>query len=197
MRRSIRASAGRASSGCGRIPSPLANAVRAELAPLGLGESQFRARDLAVTSEAIVPAVLVELGFVSNPVQERLLATAGVSAARSASVVRRDRESLRTMNPYAARSLRSAAPAPPQRPPERARRPRILRTRRPRTRRAMRRVRRFGACKPDRPRRPSRPDRTTVCHAFHPTPAAWPSSAIAARVNASTSWRSAAAKRAP
>ncbi len=54
---------------------PLANAVRAELAPLGLGESQFRARDLAVTSEAIVPAVLVELGFVSNPVQERLLAT--------------------------------------------------------------------------------------------------------------------------
>ena len=54
---------------------PLANAVRAHLATLHLGESQFRARDLAVTSEARVPAVLVELGFVSNPAQERLLAT--------------------------------------------------------------------------------------------------------------------------
>jgi N-acetylmuramoyl-L-alanine amidase len=53
----------------------LADAVRAELAPLNLGESQFRVRDLAVTSEATVPAVLVELGFVSNPVQEHLLAT--------------------------------------------------------------------------------------------------------------------------
>lgn len=53
----------------------LANAVRARLAPLGLGESAFRARDLAVTNEARVPAVLVELGYVSNPVQERLLAT--------------------------------------------------------------------------------------------------------------------------
>ncbi len=54
----------------------LAKAMRAELAPLGLGESQFRVRDLAVTSEATVPAVLVELGFISNPGQERLLATA-------------------------------------------------------------------------------------------------------------------------
>jgi len=53
----------------------LANAVRARLSPLGLGESQFRARDLAVTNEARVPAVLVELGFVSNPREERLLAT--------------------------------------------------------------------------------------------------------------------------
>ena len=53
----------------------LANAVRARLAPLGLGEAAFRARDLAVTSEARVPAVLVELGFVSNRTQERLLAT--------------------------------------------------------------------------------------------------------------------------
>jgi len=53
----------------------LANAVRARLAPLGLGESAFRARDLAVTNEARVPAVLVELGYVSNPTQERLLAT--------------------------------------------------------------------------------------------------------------------------
>jgi N-acetylmuramoyl-L-alanine amidase len=44
------------------------------LATLGLGESQFRARDLAVTNEARVPAVLVELGFVSNPTQEALLA---------------------------------------------------------------------------------------------------------------------------
>ncbi|MFY9779675.1 MAG: N-acetylmuramoyl-L-alanine amidase [Candidatus Baltobacteraceae bacterium] len=55
---------------------PLANAVRAHLATLHLGESQFRARDLAVTNEARVPAVLVELGFVSNPTQERLLASA-------------------------------------------------------------------------------------------------------------------------
>ncbi len=54
---------------------PLADAVRARLAPLGLGESAFRARDLAVTNEARVPAVLVELGFISNPAQERLLAT--------------------------------------------------------------------------------------------------------------------------
>lgn len=53
----------------------LANAMRAHLATLGLGESQFRARDLAVTNEARVPAVLVELGFVSNPEQERLLGT--------------------------------------------------------------------------------------------------------------------------
>ena len=53
----------------------LANAVRARLAPLGLGESAFHARDLAVTNEARVPAVLVELGYVSNPQQERLLAT--------------------------------------------------------------------------------------------------------------------------
>jgi len=54
---------------------PLAGAVRAHLASLGLGEHAFRARDLAVTNEARVPAVLVELGFVSNSVQERLLAT--------------------------------------------------------------------------------------------------------------------------
>jgi N-acetylmuramoyl-L-alanine amidase len=49
--------------------------MRASLATLGLGESQFRARDLAVTNEARVPAVLVELGFVSNPAQEALLAS--------------------------------------------------------------------------------------------------------------------------
>jgi N-acetylmuramoyl-L-alanine amidase len=54
---------------------PPANAVRARLAPLGLGESQFHARDLAVTNEARLPAVLVELGFVSNPKEERVLAT--------------------------------------------------------------------------------------------------------------------------
>jgi N-acetylmuramoyl-L-alanine amidase len=52
-----------------------ANAIRARLAPLGLGEAAFRARDLAVTNEARVPAALVELGFVSNPREERLLAT--------------------------------------------------------------------------------------------------------------------------
>jgi N-acetylmuramoyl-L-alanine amidase len=51
----------------------LANAIRHRLAPLELGESQFRARDLAVTSEATVPAVLVELGFITNPVQARAL----------------------------------------------------------------------------------------------------------------------------
>jgi len=53
----------------------LARAVRAALAPLALGESQFHPRDLAVTNEARVPAVLVELGFVSNPTQEHLLAS--------------------------------------------------------------------------------------------------------------------------
>jgi N-acetylmuramoyl-L-alanine amidase len=52
---------------------PLARAVRARLAPLGLGESAFYRRDLAVTNEALVPAVLVELGFVSNPREARLL----------------------------------------------------------------------------------------------------------------------------
>jgi len=54
---------------------PLANAVRRGLAPLGLGEAAFHARDLAVTSEARVPAVLVELGFVSNPRDARDLAS--------------------------------------------------------------------------------------------------------------------------
>jgi N-acetylmuramoyl-L-alanine amidase len=53
----------------------LAAAMRRELATLGFGESEYRARDLAVTNEARVPAVLVELGFVSNPGEERLLAT--------------------------------------------------------------------------------------------------------------------------
>jgi N-acetylmuramoyl-L-alanine amidase len=53
----------------------LAVAVREALAPLDLGLSQFRVRHLAVTDEATVPAVLVELGFVSNPEQEHLLAT--------------------------------------------------------------------------------------------------------------------------
>jgi N-acetylmuramoyl-L-alanine amidase len=38
-------------------------------------DSAFHPRHLAVTDEARVPAVLVELGFVSNPVQEHLLAT--------------------------------------------------------------------------------------------------------------------------
>ena len=52
----------------------LANAVRARLAPLGLGESAFYARDLAVTSEARIPAVLVEIGYISNPEQEHALA---------------------------------------------------------------------------------------------------------------------------
>jgi N-acetylmuramoyl-L-alanine amidase len=54
---------------------PLADAMRKHLAGLGLGESEFHPRHLAVTDEAKVPAVLVELGFVSNPTQERLLAT--------------------------------------------------------------------------------------------------------------------------
>lgn len=53
----------------------LAEALRASLKPLGLGESQFKRRDLAVTSEARVPAALVELGFVTNARQERLLAS--------------------------------------------------------------------------------------------------------------------------
>jgi N-acetylmuramoyl-L-alanine amidase len=52
---------------------PLARAIRAQLAPLGLGESQYRPRHLAVTDEARVPAVLVELGFITNPSQQRLL----------------------------------------------------------------------------------------------------------------------------
>ncbi len=63
----------------------LANALRTRLRGLRLGEFEFRVRDLAVTSEARVPAVLVELGFVSNPEQERLLATPAfqVRAARA------------------------------------------------------------------------------------------------------------------
>jgi len=52
----------------------LAKSVRAHLKPLGLGESAFRARSLAVTRVARIPAVLVELGFVTNPRQEHLLA---------------------------------------------------------------------------------------------------------------------------
>jgi len=54
---------------------PLARAVRARLRALDLGEAAFRPRSLAVTRIAQVPAVLIELGFISNPVQERLLAT--------------------------------------------------------------------------------------------------------------------------
>jgi N-acetylmuramoyl-L-alanine amidase len=67
---------------------PLANAMRAQLATLGLGESEFHPRHLAVTDEARVPAVLVELGFVSNPTQERLLAKPEFQA-REASVLLR------------------------------------------------------------------------------------------------------------
>ncbi len=51
----------------------LAENLRRALAPLGLGESEFRRRHLAVTDEARVPAVLVELGFITNPTQQRLL----------------------------------------------------------------------------------------------------------------------------
>jgi N-acetylmuramoyl-L-alanine amidase len=51
----------------------LANAVRRRLVPLGLGEAAFYRRDLAVTNEATVPAVLVETGFVTNRRQARLL----------------------------------------------------------------------------------------------------------------------------
>ena len=53
---------------------PLADAVRRRLAALGLGEAAFYKRDLAVTNEAQVPAVLVELGFVSNARDAALLA---------------------------------------------------------------------------------------------------------------------------
>lgn len=51
----------------------LAANIRRDLAPLGLGESEFRPRRLAVTDEARVPAVLVELGFITNMPQQRLL----------------------------------------------------------------------------------------------------------------------------
>ncbi len=47
----------------------LARAMRRRLRSLDFGEAEFRARDLAVTSEARVPAVLVEIGFVSNAAQ--------------------------------------------------------------------------------------------------------------------------------
>jgi N-acetylmuramoyl-L-alanine amidase len=67
---------------------PLANAMRAELATLQLGESEFRPRHLAVTDEARVPAVLVELGFVSNRTQERLLATPAFQAREAGALYR-------------------------------------------------------------------------------------------------------------
>jgi N-acetylmuramoyl-L-alanine amidase len=54
---------------------PLANAIRAQLAPLHLGLAAFHARSLAVTRVATVPAVLVELGFITNPRDEGLLQT--------------------------------------------------------------------------------------------------------------------------
>ncbi len=63
-----------------------ASNVRAALAPLGLGESEFRARDLAVTSEARVPALLVELGFVTNPAQGTLLADAALEEREAAAL---------------------------------------------------------------------------------------------------------------
>jgi len=52
----------------------LADAARRALLSMGLGESAFYRRDLAVTNEARVPAVLVELGFVSNAHEAALLA---------------------------------------------------------------------------------------------------------------------------
>ncbi len=52
-----------------RNSEALAQNMRAALSALRLGESQFRQRDLTVTSEARIPAVLVELGFISNPAQ--------------------------------------------------------------------------------------------------------------------------------
>jgi N-acetylmuramoyl-L-alanine amidase len=61
----------------------LANAVRRRLAPLGLGESAFYRRDLAVTNEAKVPAVLVELGFVSNPRDAARLANRAFEATEA------------------------------------------------------------------------------------------------------------------
>ena len=51
----------------------LADAIRSHLASLDLGESQFRPRSLSVTDEARVPAVLVELGFITNAAQEARL----------------------------------------------------------------------------------------------------------------------------
>ncbi|MDQ6827226.1 MAG: N-acetylmuramoyl-L-alanine amidase [Candidatus Eremiobacteraeota bacterium] len=48
--------------------------MRRALSSLGLGESQFRPRELAVTKQATVPAVLVELGFISNRKQAARLA---------------------------------------------------------------------------------------------------------------------------
>ncbi len=65
---------------------PLAAAMRAALQPLGLGESQYRRRHLAVTDEAVVPAVLVELGFISNPHQERLLTDAAFQRREAAAL---------------------------------------------------------------------------------------------------------------
>ena len=43
--------------------------MRRSLAPHGLAESQYRPRNLAVTDEARVPALLVELGFITDPAQ--------------------------------------------------------------------------------------------------------------------------------
>lgn len=51
----------------------LAQNVRSALRPLGLGQAAFHRRKLAVTDEARVPAVLVEIGFITNPQQSRLL----------------------------------------------------------------------------------------------------------------------------
>jgi N-acetylmuramoyl-L-alanine amidase len=65
--------------------APLAAAMRRALRTLGFGESEYRVRELAITRIAIVPAVLIELGFVSNPSEERALATPAVQerAARA------------------------------------------------------------------------------------------------------------------
>ena len=70
----------------------LAAALRAHLAPLGLGESQFRKRNLAVTDEARVPAALVELGFVSNPAQAALLADPAFEGREAGAIVAALRE---------------------------------------------------------------------------------------------------------
>lgn len=77
----------------------LANNIRRALAPLGLGESEFRERHLAVTDEARVPAVLVELGFITNRVQQRLLLDPAFEAREVSALERALVETFRTPSP--------------------------------------------------------------------------------------------------
>nr|MDQ6933418.1 N-acetylmuramoyl-L-alanine amidase [Candidatus Eremiobacteraeota bacterium] len=83
-----------------RNSQTLAHNMRVALGALRLGESQFRQRELAVTSEARVPAVLVELGFISNPAQAALLRSRPFEDVEARAIQRALEQTFGVSSPY-------------------------------------------------------------------------------------------------